>query len=212
MVMNCLAFEPPCNLKISLHILVDGLDDFLRGGAPNFWFRRVELQKCADTEECNRMLVSGKVCQGVGLKAYTDVYQACGVMPSLLSLLKLAVKAETPTYGNTRLYLQHLGNPSGLPVEVLQRALEGRGTLVCLPVDFVDVKVVEDRRGEVGRPSKTNLSLLSSFEETKSDSLINTRKDCGTIIKIAAILMNVGQGYCIQKMDLNTKLLRSALC
>jgi hypothetical protein len=161
MVMNCLAFEPPCNLKISLHILLDGLDDFLRGGAPNFWFRRVELQKCADTEECNSMLVSSKVCQGVGLKACTDVYQACGVMPSLLSLLKLAVKAETPTYGNTRLYLQHLGNPSGLPVEVPQRALEGRGTLECLPVDFVDVKVVEDRRGEVGRPSKTNRPIVA---------------------------------------------------
>ena len=117
-VMSCLAFESPCNLKVSLHILVDGLDESLRGGAPNFRFRRVELQNCADTEECNRMLVSGKVCQGVGLKACTDVYQACGVMPSLLSHLKLAVKAETPTYANTRLYLQHLGNPSGLPVEV----------------------------------------------------------------------------------------------
>ena len=59
---------------------------------------------------------------------------------------------------------------------------------------------------------QTGLSLLLSFEETKSDSLINTRKNCGTIIKTAAILKNVGQGYGIQKMDLNTKLLRSALC
>lgn len=159
--MQCLAMESPCNLEIKLYILVDGLHEYLAGGTPTLWFRCLSLKKCADSEECNKMLVSSQVCKGSGQQAETDVTKACGIHPFLLSHLRLALKKETPTYQNTGLYLLSAGTTSVVPAKMEQRSFAGRGSLEGLPERFVNVKVVEDRKGRLGRPSKTNKSTLA---------------------------------------------------
>lgn len=161
--MDCLAFESPCNVPINLYILVSGLDDYMQGGTPTLWLRRLQLAKCSDIEEQNRMLVSARVCKGSGQHKETDVQAACGVVPYLLSHVKLAVMKENPTYANTHLYLQHLGTPSvTMATDIPQLTFKGRGSWLSLPETFVNVNLVEDKkRGKMGRPRKTDKPYLA---------------------------------------------------
>lgn len=160
-VINCLALETPCNLDITLYVLVDGLEEFMNGGTPTAWFRRVKVEKCADNDQRDRMFVSGHICKGAGRHAETDVPKACGVYPYLLSHIKLAVTKEDPSYENSKQYLKLLGTAGVSPVNIQQRSFVGKGSLEGLPTEFVTVRVIEDRKGKIGRPSKANRPFLA---------------------------------------------------
>ena len=160
-MMSSLAFESPCNLDINFYSVVDGFDEFMDGGTPTIWLRHLILEKKADTEQCNSMYVSAQVCKGAGLQAETDIATACGVTHFLMSHLKLAVKKEDPTFQNTSLYLQPKGTASVIPVDVAGRTFFGKGSLQNLPDTYVNVTMVEDRKGLIGKPSKTNKSFIA---------------------------------------------------
>jgi hypothetical protein len=84
-----LAFESPCSLDIQLYSVVDGFEEYMQGGSPTIFLRRLILEKKAVTEQFNSlsMLVSANVCKGVG---QTDIAAACGVI-ELLSLISCLI-------------------------------------------------------------------------------------------------------------------------
>lgn len=162
-MMSSLAFESPCSLDVQLYSVVDGFEEYMQGGTPTIFLRRLILEKKAVTEQFNSlsMLVSANVCKGAGPKAETDIAAACGVIPYLMSHLKLAVQKEDPTFQNTGLYLQHKGTASVTPAAVDGRTFFGPGSLQNLPETYVNVTMVEDRKGLIGKPSKTKKSFMA---------------------------------------------------
>lgn len=155
---DCIAAESPCNTPIRILVVVSGLDSFMKGELPVLAMRCIALEKVADSRNDMLMYVTPKVGQKVSKTATTNITAACGVHPQYLSKLALAAAKEEPIHSNTHLDIKFCGAQACNSEDMVRITIprESFSSLQVLPPEFVTVKVVQDRKGMIGRPSKTN--------------------------------------------------------
>lgn len=159
--VRCLAFESPCNTPITLILVVDGFDEFMSGTSPLLWVRTATVEKVCDDIGQERMLVSHRVCKGLGPHCPEDVLSACGVRVDELGRFKIAVSAKDPDYASTRMWIKVEGCPAqSEKIQFPARTYVGKESVSTLPSSFTPVRISEDRRGKMGRPSLKSVMPL----------------------------------------------------
>jgi hypothetical protein len=159
--VRCLAFESPCNTPITLILVVDGFDEFMQGSAPFLWVRTATVEKICDKIGEERMLVSQRVCKGLGPCCPSDLLSACGVRAAELDRLKIAVSSKDPDYASTRMRIRVEGCPAeNGHIHFPARTYVGKESVSTLPSLFTPVRICEDRRGKMGRPSQKSVMPL----------------------------------------------------
>ena len=159
--VRCLAFESPCNTPITLILVVDGFKEFMQGSAPFLWVRTATVEKICDKIGEERMLVSQRVCKGLGSHCPADVLSACGVRAAELERFKIAVSAKDPDYASTKMLIRVEGCPAeNGQIHFPARTYAGKESVSTLPSLFTPVRISKDRQGKMGRPSQKSVMPL----------------------------------------------------
>ena len=154
-----LATESPCNTRIVMDVVVGGFDSYMKGDLPVIWTRRIELEKFSTSTQDSDLLmyVSPNVCEKSGAGALTNMPLACGVHSQYLEKLKMAVTTTQPAHNTLHLNIRMKGGGGGdaSPLLPITQNSFPKGCVEGLPSELTKVKVFEDRKGTMGRPSKT---------------------------------------------------------